>query len=422
MADPIVRNLVKQFLTKNFKPLFSSNELGALGNLGNTSDDLIKQFGSLPSFEITGDDIMGAFGNKVRAIDMYKDKPPSFQSGYTKLVKDPLKDFTMRGQVGAIQKDPTLATDASMLQGKTIVPIVGDRISRDLIITGIGDKTFENPVRTYGGIQFMDDPDQGWASMLETLKEFNKKLETVEEMGGKPVGMTTTMSERGGDFSLDTANVIIESLKVSNNTKKNLNEMTKIIKNKTYRKKDKVSQPFTKVPNLNNMEEFANYFRKLPGSARADLVKVFDQAQLQNLGAPNIGQIRIATTNPGLLAEDQLGMGTRFTDVKSGVLPSKHPTYDSQIMKAPGAEVFTFGTGIPKTIMLRDPMAKVRAEGKGLGAFASMPADLRKVTMNTPVQPVDQQLVDEASKYLEIKRNLGDREAYEYAQRLIPAT
>ena len=414
--------LIKKFLTDNFKPLFTDNELGALGNLGNTSDDLIKQFGSLPSYEITGDDILNAYGNKVRAIDMYKKNAPSFQRSYTGLVKDPLQDFTMRGQVGAIQKSPTLATDASMLQGKTIVPIVGDRISRDVIITGIGDKTFDKPVRTYGGIQFMDDSDQGWASMLETLKEFNKKLETVEEMGGNPVGMTTTMSERGGDFSLDTANVIIESLKVGNNTKKNLNEMTKIIKNKTYRKKDKVSQPFTKVPNLNNMEEFANYFRKLPGSARADLVKVFDQAQLQNLGAPNIGQIRIATTNPGLIAEDQLGMGTRFTDLQSGVVPSKHPTYDSQIMKAPGAEVFTFGTGIPKTIMLREPMAKVRAQGKGLGAFASMPADLRKITMNTPVQPVDQQLVDEASKYLEIKRNIGDREAYEYAQKLIPAT
>ena len=45
----------------------------------------------------------------------------------------------MRGQVGAIQQNPTLAKDASMLQGKTIVPLVGDRSSRDVIITGIGD-------------------------------------------------------------------------------------------------------------------------------------------------------------------------------------------------------------------------------------------------------------------------------------------
>jgi hypothetical protein len=103
-------------------------------------------------------------------------------------------------------------------------------------------------------------------------------------------------------------------------------------------------------------------------------------------------------------------------------VPSKHPSYDAQVMKAPDAEVFTFGTTIPKTIMLRDPMAKVRAEGKGLGAFRSMPADYRKLAMNTPVQVVDQQLVDEASKYLEIKRTLGDRAAYEYAQNLIPAT
>jgi hypothetical protein len=418
---PAPIKLVKKFLIDNFKPLFSSNELGALGNIA-TSDQLKKEFGALPSFEITGDDIISALGNKTRAIDMTKENAPPFQSGYTRLVKDPLKDFTMQGQVGAIQQSPTLATDASMLQGKTLIPIVGDRTSRDVIITGIGDLKFENPVRTFGGVQFMDDPNQGWASMMDAMNAFNKKVETVEQMGGKPVGITTTMGEKGGDFSLDTANVIIESLKVKKNTKKNLNQMTNVIKNQQFRLKDKVSQPFAKVPNLNNVEEFATYFRNLPGSARAELVKVFDKAELQNLGAPNIGQIRIATTNPGLLDADFLGMGSRFTDLKAGVVPSKHTTYDSQVMKAPDAEVFTFGTNIPKTIMLREPMAKVRAEGKGLGAFASMPADYRKLAMNTPVQPVDQQLVDEASKYLEIQRTLGDREAYEYAQKLIPAT
>ena len=54
-------------------------------------------------------------------------------------------------------------------------------------------------------------------------------------------------------------------------------------------------------------------------------------------------------------------------------------------------------------------MAKVRAEGKGLGAFKSMPADYENFSMNTPVQVVDQQLIDEASKFLEIQRTQGDR-------------
>ena len=415
------KKLVKEFLIKNFKPLFSDNELGALGNIA-TSDQLKKEFGALPRFEITGGDILDAFGNKTRAIDMYKDDALPFQRGYTKLVRDPLKDLSIRGQVGALQKSPTLATDASMLQGKTIVPIVGDRTSRDVIVTGIDDLEFENPVRTFGGIQFMDDADQGWASMQSILSKINDKLETVEQMGGKPVGMTTTMSERGGDFSLDTANLIIESLRVKPNTKKNLNEMTKLLKNFTFTEKGKNFQPFKDVPNLNNIDEFANYFRNLPGTSRVKLVERFDKDELQKLGAPNVGKIRIAVSNPGLLDVDQLGMGARFTDLQSGMSKSTHPSYDTKVMKAPDAEVFTFGTTIPKTIMLRDPMAKVRAEGKGLGGFASMPADLRKMQLSLPVQPVDQQLIDEASKYLEIKRTLGDRAAYEYAQNLIPAT
>jgi hypothetical protein len=410
-----------EFLTKNFKPLFSENELGALGNVA-TTEQIKKEFGALPKFEITGDDILGALGNRTRAIDMYKDNALPFQRGYTKLVRDPLKDLSIRGQVGALQQSPTLATDASMLQGKTIVPIVGDRTSRDVIITGIDDLEFENPVRTFGGIQFMDDPGQGWASMQSVLSKINDKLETVEQMGGKPVGMTTTMSERGGDFSLDTANLIIESLRAKPNTKKNLNEMTKRIKNFTYTVKKNTYQPFKDVPNLNNIDEFANYFRNLPGTSRVKLVERFDTDDLQKLGAPNLGKIRIAVSNPGLLDADQLGMGARFTDLQSGMSKSTHPSYDTKVMKAPDAEVFTFGTTIPKTIMLREPMAKVRAEGKGLGGFASMPADLRKLQMNLPVQPVDQQLIDEASKFLEIQRTLGDEEAYKYAQSLIPAT
>ena len=74
--------LIRQFLTKNFKPLFTDNELGALGNLGNTREDLIKEFGSLPSYEITGDDILNAYGNKVRAIDMYNKSSLPFQRAY----------------------------------------------------------------------------------------------------------------------------------------------------------------------------------------------------------------------------------------------------------------------------------------------------------------------------------------------------
>jgi len=205
--------LIRQFLTKNFKPLFTDNELGALGNLGNTREDLIKEFGSLPSYEITGDDILNAYGNKVRAIDMYNKSSLPFQRAYTGLVRDPLKDFSVRAQVSSIGKDPTLVTDASVLEGRTIVPMVGDRTMRGADITGIGALDFDNPVRTYGGAQFMDDSDAAWASKRGAMSGKQNVIETIDKMGGKPVAMPVTMAERGGDFSLDTANLIIESFK-----------------------------------------------------------------------------------------------------------------------------------------------------------------------------------------------------------------
>ena len=412
--------LIRQFLTKNFKPLFTDNELGALGNLGNTREDLIKEFGSLPSYEITGDDILNAYGNKVRAIDMYNKSSLPFQRAYTGLVRDPLKDFSVRAQVSSIGKDPTLVTDASVLEGRTIVPMVGDRTMRGADITGIGALDFDNPVRTYGGAQFMDDSDAAWASKRGAMSGKQNVIETIDKMGGKPVAMPVTMAERGGDFSLDTANLIIESFKSMDLPKSKLNTITKLIKETTIEGKT----PFKKVPNLNNIDEFAKYFKELPGTSRALLVKRLDKDQLQKAGAPDIGQIRIAQSNPGLLAEDWLGMGARFVDLdpKRGVLPSNHPSYDSQLMKAKDAETYTFGTTIPHTIMLRKLMQNRRDAGK-YGNFKPQSADYKTLEMSpSNIEVVDQQLIDEASKYLEIKRNIGDKEAYEYAQKLIPST
>jgi hypothetical protein len=72
--------------------------------------------------------------------------------------------------------------------------------------------------------------------------------------------------------------------------------------------------------------------------------------------------------------------------------------------------------------MLRKLMEKRRLEGKG-GQFKPQSPDYKTIEMKPQnVEVVDQQLIDEASKYLEIKRTLGDEEAYKYAQSLIPAT
>ena len=172
------------------------------------------------------------------------------------------------------------------------------------------------------------------------------------------------------------------------------------------------------------MDEFAKYFREMPGTSRALLVKTLDKDALQKAGAPDIGQIRLASTNPGLYAEDWLGMGARFVDLdpKRGVLPSKHPSYNSQLMKAPDAETYTFGTTIPHTIMLRKIMEERRKAGK-YGNFKPQSADYKTLEMSpSNIEVVDQQLIDEASKFLEIQRTLGDEEAYKYAQSLIPAT
>ena len=440
MADVGTKKLIKEFLTKNFSNLVSDNELGALKNLTSESD-IMKEFGVLPKYNITGDDLKNVFENKFRAKDLFESDPSSFASGFTRLkgeVRDPLKDFSVSGEVVSMPNNPTLVNDASILQGKTVMPFVGDRTIANSKITRVGNLILDKPVYTHGGAQFADKTDAFWASMQGVMTGKQGTLETVDVMGGKPVGMTMTMGERSSDFSEDTANLFIEMLKVKKNTKKNLSELTNSLKNKTYSTinkdtmKQEIKQPFKTMPDFNKIEEFEKYFKSLPGTTRATFIKEMDSAKAQNLGAPNIGQLRLALTNPGLTAEDWLGMGARFADLdpKRGVLPSAHPTYRSQLMKAPNADTFTFGTTVPHNLMLRKIYEQRRAEQKYnkkgeplyYGYNKPAPADYKTIEMKpSRVEVIDQQNVDEVSKYLQIKKNLGDRDAYEYLNKLIPS-
>ena len=432
---------LKQFLTKNFENVLSDNELGALSGL-TKEKDIIKEYGALPKYNITGDDLKNVFENKFRAIDLYHpsygvdpslitrkiDRVPTFDQGYSALAKRPTEGFSVDAEVTSFGNLPTLVKDASVLKGKTIVPFVVDRSIKDARILGVGGQKFENPVDTSGGIQFMDD--RGFASALPVMSGKQKTLETIDMMGSKPVGMPVVMAERSSDFSVDQSDIFLEMLKNSKMTRKQQKEMTDNIRGITYVNTDKetgvktVRKPFTKAPSISKIDEFSKYVQSRTGSDKAALIKKMDSAAMKKLGAPDIGYARLALTNPGLLAEDWLSMGGRFVelDPKRGVLPSKHPSYDSELMRAPDAETYTFGTGVPYTIMLRKLMEKRRLEGKG-GQFKPQSPDYKTIEMKPQnVEVVDQQLIDEASKYLEIKRTLGDEEAYKYAQSLIPAT
>lgn len=432
---------LKEFLTKNFENVLSDNELGALSGL-TKEKDIIQEYGALPKYNITGDDLKNVFENKFRAIDLYHpsygvdpslitrkiDRVPTFDQGYSALAKRPTEGFSVDAEVTSFGNLPTLVKDASVLKGKTIVPFVVDRSIKDARILGVGGQKFDKPVYTSGGIQFMDD--RGFASALPVMSGKQKTLETIDMMGSKPVGMPVVMAERSSDFSVDQSDIFLEMLKNSKMTRKQQKEMTDNIRGITYVNTDKetgvktVRKPFTKAPPVSKIEEFSKYVQSRTGSDKAALIKKMDSAAMKKLGAPDIGHARLALTNPGLLAEDWLSMGGRFVelDPKRGVLPSKHPSYDSEIARAPGAETYTFGTGVPYTIMLRKLMEKRRLEGKG-GQFKPQSPDYKTIEMKPQnVEVVDQQLIDEASKFLEIKRTLGDEEAYKYAQSLIPAT
>ena len=333
MASPKV---ILNFLKNNFDNLLSDNELGALKGL-TKEKDIIKEYGSLPKYNITGEDLKNVFENKFRAIDLYHpsagidpslitrkvDRIPTFDQNYSSLAKRPTDDFSVDAEVTSFVKAPTLVTDASVLKDKTIVPFVVDRSIKDARITGVGGQRFDKPVNTYGGIQFMDDrgKGEGFASALSAMTKKQNTLETIDMMGGKPVGMPVVMAERSSDFAMDQADIFMEMMKNTKMTRKQKKEMTDNIRDITYVNTDKetgiktIRQPFTKAPPISKLEDFGAYLKKISGSDRASLMKKMDSKLMRDLGAPNMGHARLALTNPGLMAEDWLSMGGRFVDL-----------------------------------------------------------------------------------------------------------
>ena len=310
---------VYNFLKNNFDNLLSNNELGALQGL-TKEKDIMKEYGSLPKYNITGEDLKSAFENKFRAIDLYHpsagidpslitrkvDRIPTFDQGYSSLAKRPTDDFSVDAEVTSFVKTPTLVTDASVLKDKTIVPFVVDRSIKDARITGVGGQKFDKPVDTSGGIQFMDD--KGFASALGAMSGKQKTLETIDMMGGKPVGMPVLMAERSSDFAMDQADIFMEMMKNSKMTRSQKKEMTDNIRDITYVNTDKetgiktVRKPFTKAPPISKLEDFGVYLKKISGSDRAALMKKMDSKLMKDLGAPDMGHARLALTNPGLMA------------------------------------------------------------------------------------------------------------------------
>ena len=224
-------------------------------------------------------------------------------------------------------------------EGKVVLPFYGDRTSRGLLVEGVDDVKFDQPVYTEGGFDFMLGPaaqadNAVWASNQNIVTRIdNEANKAREKFQGKDIlGVTGSMSPNANDFATMTGAAMAELVKGSKITKKAA---------KSFDKEMKSFDPdFVGVlsPDLRKWAE------NTIAPNRKSFIRLIDTKPYQELGFPSSGQARYSVTDPTQrdMPAGMFGLGAaRIGDLNPvlfkkprGNMPPQsfpHSTYNTQI-------------------------------------------------------------------------------------------
>lgn len=326
--------------------------------------------------------------------------------------------------------------------------VAGDRTAGDINVKKLGDLTLKRPVRMNAGPEYMDTGEV-WASHNtvmnpkdDVLQQFSKKEDI--KLAYAPMG------ERSGDFAKHQGELFSEYMYSADMPPETIraidDEFAKIVENFSSKELAKVNKARAKkdlppLPNAQNLplpsvgsEAFRDWFSTQSAEQiRKPFMQRVDNADIKALeGAPDVGYIRFASTNPDLIDAESFSTGYRFgtPDLQKGLMEADHPSYDTKYTAAQGTGSETYGTNIPWIIGARNtalPRLKDAAlkDGYRIGSNTplrtyTLPSDQRVFTMNPKTkQPMDSLYVEQASKFIELQNELGQKQANDYAEGLL---
>lgn len=205
--------------------------------------------------------------------------------------------------------------------GDVIVPLVGDLTSAGKRIANINDIKMANPLITEGGESYMRSTPDIWASGKSIISgiynKANKALESSRQSGAKEpsaYGIHVGMAPVAGDFSTHTAEGILGLLPTAKILSKDVKKFDQFMKTPT------AEYPGLKDwPGLKSDKLYDYLMAQNAGKARIKFSKGMDKAEWRDLGFPDVGPVRFAST------EQMLGgMPTGTTGLSIGRIASEN--------------------------------------------------------------------------------------------------
>ena len=327
--------------------------------------------------------------------------------------------------------------------------VAGDRTAGDINVKKLGDLTLKRSVMMNAGPEYMDTGEV-WASHKGVMNPKDKVLQEANNNKEDIKLAYAPMGERSGDFSKHQGELFSEYMYSADMPPETIraidDEFAKIVENFSSKKLAKVNKARAKkdlppLPNAQNLplpsvgsEAFRDWFSTQSAEQiRKPFMQRVDNADIKALeGAPDVGYIRFASTNPDLIDAESFSTGYRFgtPDLQKGLMEADHPSYDTKYTAAQGTGSETYGTDIPWIIGARDtalPRLKDAAlkDGYRIGSNTplrtyTLPSDQRVFTMNPNTkQPMDSLYVEQASKFIELQNEVGQKQANDYVEGLL---
>jgi len=290
---------------------------------------------------------------------------------------------------------PKIIASPEKMQGGAITPFSGDRSAAGQNLLGIGNTRFQTPVELQGGYDFMrmqSPTGSVWASEQGAAQSLQNRInEAAKGNSGDVYGVYTAMGPESMNFNTMMSDALLEQMKAGKISKKNIAAFDREVR--TLRPEwAGVMSPESRAQLETN------------GALRHAFVNRMQLDEFQNVGFPNIAYTRYAITDPLLLNEPMYSGGLAIGKMKPEAALitnpiSPHKTYDTQLA---GEYFGGFKQSVPKEVLFPD-WYKMRRQ---IGAPTS--GDVRSFQFAKPIQPTNQEWLDNLMNYMGTQKSLLD--------------
>lgn len=312
----------------------------------------------------------GAFGKLLEPAEAAPRDPRLFHGISAIKLPKPVSEYFSRHSERAPMVGKTF--DLAELQGKRLLPTVGDTTVPNTYLEQIEAYKLPERVKMGGGGRFADvegnNPDV-WMS-AQTLAQglVNKSDEIARKTGADVLTVPTALSGTGGDYSHHVWSPLVDVLKDTKGISKSAREEFDTA----------MREAAPDFPGINaRRDTLQRYFQQAPRTPRTSFAQIMDSRRFQDLGFPDVAAVRHAATDPELLHAPMGSSGYSVFRINPQqiVHPStSHGTYSHGIT---GQNVGSMGVIAPPELVFPDVMDSLRkmsqASGKPLNKYINRP-------------------------------------------------